>query len=383
MMFVIMELKNSTNLLSSPAALIQYSVASINLFNFIAPPNAYYDFENIYSTEQWRKKCAWISDFIQQNQPDIIGFQEVFSPDALKALCHQLGYDYFAVLDEPEVQSDYVYRHPVVALASRYPITEMANVEADQAACQALGLSQFNFSRLPLRATVELPQFGPCDCYVIHLKSKRSGFDKDDLADSGASGAADFISRQVLGRWASSIQRGNEATFLCHQMLIRKHQKHTPFVLMGDFNDKLHSDLLAAFHQSLRVYRNDIDDKKLAGLSEQQLLAELNQFRIYDSYELFKATTKSNASLALDEFESVKDTDIQLPISRPATHYYGSEGSVLDYILVSSEFDPKQLKNLAHIEQYQTFDRHLVRPDYERDSDSTDHAPVMMTFSLR
>lgn len=383
MMFVIIEQQNLINLSSSPAVAIQYRVASINLFNFIAPPNAYYDFENIYSAQQWQKKCAWLSDFLMENQPDIIGFQEVFSPEELQALLRPLGYVHFAVLDEPQVESDYVYRHPVVALASRYPIIEMANVAVDDAACEALGLAQFQFSRQPLRATIGLPLFGPCDCYVIHLKSKRSGFDKEDLAHSGSSGAADFIARQVLGRWASSLQRGNEATLLCHQMLVRRHLKGHPFILMGDFNDKLHSDLLAAFHQNLRVYRSDIEDKQLAGLSEQQLFAELNQCRLYDSYELHKATTKCNVSLASDEDESTSFTDNPIVSSRQATHYYGSEGSVLDYILVSSEFDPKQLKNLAHIEHYQTFDRHLVRPDFERDSDSTDHAPIMMTFSLR
>ena len=87
--------------------------------------------------------------------------------------------------------------------------------------------------------------------------------------------------------------------------------------------------------------------------------------------------------MASDEDESTSFSDSPQVSSRPATHYYGSQGSVLDYILVSSEFDPKQLKNLAHIENYQTFDHHLVRPDFERDSDSTDHAPIMMTFSLR
>ncbi|QIR16248.1 endonuclease [Shewanella aestuarii] len=362
---------------------LNYSVMSINLFNFIEPPNAYYDFENIYTDQQWQKKCHWLKQFIAKHQPDIIGFQEVFSPDALAELVNELGYVHFAVLDKPEVQNDYVYRHPVVALASRYPIVDMANVAVDKAATTVLGLADFNFSRMPLRATVELPQFGRCDCYVIHLKSKRSGLDKIDFADSGATGAADFVVRQVLGRWASSIQRGNEATLLCQQMLLRRHSKGYPFILMGDFNDHLRSDLFAAFNQHLRVYRSDIDDGHLKGLSESQLMAELNQFLIYDSYELYKTASKNNVTLAFDEFESVSYNNAPTESPRPATHYYGSTGSVLDYILVSSEFDPKQLKNLAHIDEYQTFDRHLVRPDYDRDSDSTDHAPVMMRFSLR
>ena len=38
-------------------------LASFNLFNYIEPPLAYYDFENIYSAEQWQKKQTWLADF--------------------------------------------------------------------------------------------------------------------------------------------------------------------------------------------------------------------------------------------------------------------------------------------------------------------------------
>ena len=372
------------NDLPAPSSAPIYHVASINLFNFIEPPNAFYDFENIYTDNQWRKKLAWLTDFIQQNNPDVIGFQEVFSPDALAVLVKSLGYDYFAVLDKPELISDYVYRSPVVALASKYPITDVANVEPAPELVAQLGLvNSFGFSRPPLRATVELPIFGPCECYVIHLKSKRSGLSRDDLSDSGLNGAADFVARQVLGSWASSLQRGSEAALLYHQMLVRRQKNQQPFILMGDFNDVLRSELLSAFRHQLRVFRSDIDDPYLAKLGETQLMSELKQSSLFDSYDLFLAATKCNATLAQDEFESNTHFDDEPHPVRQPTHYYGNSGSVLDYLLVSSEFNPTQQQNLAHIVDYQTFDRHLVRPDYERDSDSTDHAPVMMSFSVR
>ncbi|MBB1439510.1 endonuclease, partial [Shewanella sp. SG41-4] len=107
---------------TAPSPELTFSVVSINLFNFIEPPHAYYDFENIYSDKQWQKKCAWLGEFISHNQPDIIAFQEVFSPDALAKLTESLGYEYFVALDLPEVVSDYVNRSPVVAIASKYPI---------------------------------------------------------------------------------------------------------------------------------------------------------------------------------------------------------------------------------------------------------------------
>ena len=64
----------------------ELKIATFNLFNYLEPPNAAYEFERILSAEQWQKKQRWISEYLREYQPDIIGFQEVFSPDSLKEL---------------------------------------------------------------------------------------------------------------------------------------------------------------------------------------------------------------------------------------------------------------------------------------------------------
>ncbi|WP_406675924.1 hypothetical protein [Shewanella benthica] len=63
--------------------------------------------------------------------------------------------------------------------------------------------------------------------------------------------------------------------------------------------------------------------------------------------------------------------------------YYFAKGSVLDYILLSSEFDAKNDLSLAEVGRYETYDRHLINPSFEHDSQSTDHAPVMITLAIR
>ena len=78
------------------------------MFNYLEPPNAYYDFERIYSAEQWAKKQRWVTEYLREYQPDIIGFQEVFSPESLKELVASQGYEYFAVVDQPVVVDDNV-----------------------------------------------------------------------------------------------------------------------------------------------------------------------------------------------------------------------------------------------------------------------------------
>jgi len=366
-------------------------IASINLFNFIEPPLAYYDFENIYSHGQWQKKCQWLSEFLAHRQPDIVGFQEVFSPEPLKRIAREQGLGYFAVVDEPTLISDYIYRSPVVALASRYPIVEISSVEPDARLVAAMGLSsEFAFSRKVLRATVEVPHIGKCDYYVVHFKSKRAGlalepklFEHQPLGLDNLAPAASMklhsetqlLTEQALGRWASTMQRGAEAALLFNGILVRRQESKHPVIVMGDFNDSLSMGALDALTiQGDSIHSNDIKAAGLGHLSDAALAAVFAQYQLKDAYELF-----IEANLR----DSLTGNTAYHREHRAATHYYGPKGSVLDYILLSSEFDASHGRSLAQVVDYQTCDRHLVRPEYERDAYSTDHAPVIVELALR
>ena len=39
----------------------EIKIATLNLFNYIEPPNACYEFERIYTSVQWLKKQQWTS----------------------------------------------------------------------------------------------------------------------------------------------------------------------------------------------------------------------------------------------------------------------------------------------------------------------------------
>ncbi|WP_198780809.1 endonuclease/exonuclease/phosphatase family protein [Shewanella putrefaciens] len=376
-------------------------IASINLFNFIEPPLAYYDFENIYSHGQWQKKCQWLSEFLAHRQLDIVGFQEVFSPEPLKRIASEQGLVHFAIVDEPTLISDYIYRSPVVALASRYPIVEVSSVEPDERLVAAMGLSsEFAFSRKVLRATIEVPQIGLCDHYVVHFKSKRAGlalepkpfepkpfepkpFEHQPLGVDHVAPTASMklhsetqlLTEQALGRWASTMQRGAEAALLFNGILVRRQESKHPVILMGDFNDSLTMGALDALTiQGESIHSNDIKAAGLGHLSDAALAAVFAQYQLKDAYELF-----IEANLR----DSLTGNTAYHREHRAATHYYGPKGSVLDYILLSSEFDASHSRSLAQVIDYQTCDRHLVRPEYERDAYSTDHAPVIVELALR
>ncbi len=362
-------------------------LASFNLFNYIEPPLAYYDFENIYSAEQWQKKQSWLAEFLAQHQPDIIGLQEVFSAPALAEQMRAAGYEHFVTVGEPTVIDDYICRDPVVGLASKFPFTEVTAIEAEPEYIHGLGLNpDFAFSRKPLRATVQLPQIGLCDIYVVHFKSKRPHLDElpqpKFTQQKGLSSATplvnfgELLGRNSLGQWASSIQRGSEAALLFHAMLQRRIETNQPMMLMGDFNEELTSSVLSPLtNRELRF--------------EKEGLGELASFPLTDAYKLFqqglqdlfgdKTSDASPDEIAVEEERMLA----KARASRAATHYYGAQGNVLDYILLSADFDPSFDNSVAEVCDYHTEDRHLVNPSFERDSQSSDHAPVTCTLRIR
>ncbi len=328
----------------------------------------------------------------------MIGFQEVFSIDSLKELVADQGYNYFAVVDTPEVIDDFIYRRPVVAIASKYPIVEVAAVEHDSELASSLGLnSEFTFSRKVLRATVTLPHIGNTDCYVVHFKSKRSMIEVDEHNKELApeQNIIKILKANVAGGWGSTIQRGSEATLLMIQMITRREATQQPMLLMGDFNNELADGVLSHLLTNTLRFAPAFDAKTY-----------LAKYCLNDSWDLFVKSQLSIVEVSSDEAitndvqsdcdssnseiadsagkSQVKNINITKPaLLRPPTHYYGASSSVLDYILLSCEFDASYDDSFFEVSNYNTYDRHLINPEYERDDLTTDHGVVLVTLKLR
>ena len=346
------------------------------MFNYLEPPNAYYEFERIYSAEQWQKKKNWITDYLREYQPDIIGFQEVFSPDSLKELVTAQGYNYFEVVDQPEIIDDFIYKRPVVAIASRYPIVDIHAVKPNIELATTLGLSDdFSFSRKILRATVDIPHMGNCDCYVVHFKSKRSMIELDEKSQklSPEKTIVESLKANVAGGWGSTIKRGSEATLLMIDMIERREATGYPMVLMGDFNNTLTDGVLSHLLTNTLRFVSGIDRD-----------AYLAKYCLNDSWDLFQAACSNEAS-GNDEADLEAALKEKQPIAqtRTPTHYFGAGSSVLDYILLSCDFDASYHDSLYQVSAYDTYDRHLINPIFDRDGESTDHGIVLVTLTLR
>ncbi|NOH71688.1 endonuclease/exonuclease/phosphatase family protein [Vibrio pectenicida] len=305
--------------------------ATANLFNFIEPPCAFYDFENIYSREKWEKKYRWTRKTIASLDADILAIQEIFSVDCVQRMLQQLGYLYFVSVDQAHVESDYIYSHPIVALASKYPILQAHPVMVPSGLLEGYGIQQLNFSRKPIYAVVDVPDIGQLAVYVCHLKSQRET--QSHQTDKRHS---------LVGQWLSSQQRGWEALMIRIAMEETYSKNPMPTVLMGDLNQPITSDVVGLLTKPI-----DIGSNKLV---------------LQDSWDIVNRGW--------------------LDIQRPATHYHLSTGKVLDYILLSQEFQPESSFSMADIIQYQTIDSHLINPSFEHDGQASDHAFVSVTVQF-
>jgi len=325
------------------------------------PPNAFYESDNIYSKDQWQKKEAWINKQLSALQPDIIGFQEVFSPKVLQALASNQNLPYFATVPEPGVRADYIYDKPVVALASKFPIVSLEAVGVTASVLKDLNLQpDFKFSRAPLRAEIDIDGIGSVLVYVVHLKSQRSQLEsalneaEDTLVDISESMLA-----QVHGRWASTIHRGTEAALIYQDILQQMCKRQRPVILMGDLNDTIASHAIQPLLGGANM--DKLDNKYISNLAFNQQRA-IQRVSMYDAFSL---------------------QDKIKPLARQPTHYFANRGNVLDYILLSKDFNINYDQSLASVANYRVSDKHLVNPKYEEDAECSDHALVMVEIELR
>jgi endonuclease/exonuclease/phosphatase family metal-dependent hydrolase len=339
-----------------------FTLATLNLYNFAAPPLAYHQFDNIYTQLQWLQKCDWITRWVRTAKPQLLAMQEVFSPDALQALCEKCGLPYFVTVAQPQIEG-FVAHQSVVALASSYPLTDVSDVEIDRQLISALGLmDEFVPSRRFLRATTVLPGIGSTDIYVVHFKSPRSLLTAED---SRLQGVPALLAGSALGRWASIVKRGTEAALLYQAMLQRRNHSGHAMVLMGDFNATIDSsEMRALMTDSSRVFTSDIRAAGLAALDALQLQQRIGYYRLYDAWELGQ------------QYQPMTD-------ARPVSHFHGASGSAVDHILLSQEFDGASQHSLGQVKEYRVYDDHLLRPNYQLDAMASDHTPVTVTISLR
>ncbi len=339
-------------------------LATFNLFQFAAPGFYWHDrnTHNTYTESEWVQKTTWITTRLHQMGADVVGFQEVFSIDSLKALCQTAGYPFFITVDTSGLRHDdaQVFNKSVVALASRFPIVSTHIIDNPAEIASDLPIpSDFGFSRIPICVDIQTPEFGRMTLYVVHLKSKRpvSHDMHYDNAVPWSIRVPDTLRRLSRGTIASLLQRGIEATVLYHHINTRLLQEpKCPVVVLGDMNDDIGAMPLTALTMQDKV-------QSIGGVYQEQWPLEtidyLHAYRLQDTFRLAPSMRHRVRSFTI---------------------IHRGDGEVLDYILVSNHLNPKNAATLAEISQYEVWNQHLDQDGVENRLQS-DHGQVCIELT--
>jgi len=329
---------------------MKIKLGTFNLFQFVEPPYAWYTKKEKFNQKQWFEKTTWIKNQIIKMDCDIIGFQEVFSRDALKKLVKELGFNYFETVDVAKLSKN-TYISTTVAIASKYPISKIQIVKVDIPSFKKHNfIGHYGFARVPIKATITLPNKTELLVYVGHLKSNRLNEyeylfnEQHDLKHK-----KELVSKALKGTSSSSLhQRLCEASSLFTNI---KRVKNKPIVLLCDLNDKEFSLTIDA------LSNHKYHDPK----SEENLL-------LYDaSYQYTKPIHNPHP-----EAKEPK---------RKATSYFLGRGNILDYIFISNAFDKNNKDKIAQVTDYIVLDAHLEK---NRDGSllTSDHAQVVCELTF-
>ncbi|PEP87433.1 endonuclease/exonuclease/phosphatase family protein [Bacillus pseudomycoides] len=340
---------------------MQIRCGTFNLYQFVEPPFAWYEPKNFYSDVDWLMKKEWIKKQILDMKCDVIGFQEVFSTNALKNLVEEVGFTHFTTVETPvtDINKPLVFIKPVVAIASKYPILSVSPVKVPDSIIEEIPVeTTFKFSRIPIKATIRIGSSRDIVCYVSHLKSKKPAV--KDLqftpSDTWDKKILETLRARSIGHVASLLQRGAEAAVLYREISETLHtHKELPIILLGDLNDDEHSIPIEALTNREKLL--EIGGKVIPK-DEQKIVYD---YKLYDAFDL--APNQSGQK--------------RLP-----THYYGKLGNVLDYIFVSNALNEKNEQYIGRVSEYRVFDRHLKCDDIENQTQS-DHAQVVATIKFK
>jgi len=333
----------------------ELKIATFNLYNLQLPGVAMYH-GNTYTQKQYESKIDWTAEMLERIDADIIGFQELWSPDALKAAFKKAGldgeYSIGAKLFPNSIATAVAVKKPHRLVSKTWTkdfprelvLKKRKSSSTSGVPDYKMSIQADYFSRAVLKAKIE-PRQGNHNVpdilmYVAHLKSKLPiRLDKEEARKSTVKAHS-----AAIGSALSTIRRTAEAAAL--RVMLNKAMKNNnvPVIVVGDLNDTEHS------------------------VSNTLITAD-------PSYRLMASSTRGSrsdvglySSSSLQEYRSLRDVNY--------THYYNGRHETLDHILVSEQFyDYSKRRKWSFKEMH-------VYNDFLEDEDraTSDHGVVTATF---
>lgn len=327
-------------------------LGTFNVLNLARPGERYYPDDPPYSAAEFEKKAQWIAEQLRRMGADLVGFQEVFHEEALRAVCDRSGRFTGGTVVAPGADG---ISGPRLGLATRLPLVEPPTSITDfpaglDVAVDGLALPVGTFSRPILRARVVLDEAAgtTTTVFIVHLKSKRPVLDPQAPANDPR--------EEALGKARALIRRAAEAAALRFLLLDEIVGNAQPAVVLGDLND------------GARAVSTDI----VMGDSPSRFFPQGAELRtaywdrlLYSAYEINSRQTGRDISY---------------------THIFNGHYENLDHILVSQEFYDRNPQRIAEVSNLRFFNDHLVDSQLSndrRDRIVSDHGQLVAEIRLR
>ena len=392
-----------------------FTIASFNVKNLIGPEKEYYRFQT-YTPEEYAWKEDWLADQVLTMNADIVGFQEIFEEDALraviaeadtrgaalnaaaipdrskryhrKAIFRKLSYGSYAdaaLAFAPNANDGAPgARRPGLAVLSRLGFAGAPEVIQDliqplEIPFRALGgeadAGLFRLARLsrPI-LKVRVPVGGAVlTVFNCHLKSKLGEY----IRPSGAPFApeADLTNYDPVGRAMGSlraaVRRMAEAWVLRRAVVAELKAGHPVFVL-GDFNDGEHavSSEIVAGERPFRNYawmlRHDATgpNDRYTPEENEAITEAVERVRLHAAEKLFVR-------------KSLRDMVY--------TSAFGGVHESIDQIYMSRHFHPDYPDRIGEMEYFSVFNDHLTdgaHPEAPYNKLASDHGQIMAHMRL-
>lgn len=317
-------------------------ITTFNLFQYCNYKYSFYTKKEKYQKEQWQRKNNWIKNTLQEIDSHIVAFQEVFTHNDLEKLTKELGFKYFAKIDEAKIKNN-IYETCILSLASKFPIKLIQTVQIDEKIVDMFDFeTPFDFQRKPLKVTIEIEK-NEYIFYVLHLKSNR--LNEFEYKFDNSTSINDKLEKSIesfnFKNSTSLKQRLCEAIHISKDILKEDNKN---IILLGDLNDKEFS------------LTSDI-------LSNKTLIENIKDFKIYEEINLKDETFELFDSFKLSNKEK-----------RVPTSYFKTLGNVLDYIFISYKLKENFL-------EYELFNTHL-KDNLNGSLVNSDHGIVTISLKI-
>ncbi len=394
------------------------TIASFNVKNLIGADKEYYRFQT-YTPEEYAWKKDWLADQLLSLDADVVGFQEIFEEEALRAVVSEADrrgrvlndaalpdgsksyrkkaifrklaytpYDGAALAFAPNAADTGLpgQRRPGVAVLSRLGFAEAPEIIQDLETPLTIPFSplrglegeagHFTLTRLSrpiLKVRVPMGDH-VVTVFNCHLKSKLGEYDRPEGADFAPE--EDLTRYDPLGRALGSLRaavRRMAEAWVLRRAIVEELRQNRPVIALGDFNDGEHavsSEIIAGevpFRNYSWMLRHDArhandrygrdDAKAIAGAVE--------TYRLHAAEKLFVR-------------KSLRDMVY--------TTAFGGVYESIDQIYLSRHFLPEVDASIGEMEYFSVLNDHLTDGSHAEapyNKLASDHGQIMAHLRLK